>query len=146
MSRFAKTFNRSQNSAGFTLPEVLVAFLILAISLGVLWPSFGGNLASLDASTFHALALAEARSQIDRLGAEIPLEEGELAGETEAGLSWIMRLHQDESLSSRPMDQSDGPYIVPYVIEVVVTDQADRKLTITTLRLASVEEGWRSVK
>ena len=139
MSRFVKTFNRARDSAGFTLPEVLVAFLILAISLGVLWPSFGGGLASLDSSTFHALALAEARSQIDRLGAEVPLEEGELAGETEAGLSWIMRMHQDESLSSRPIDQSNGPYIVPYVVEVVVTDHADRMLTIVTLRLASVE-------
>ena len=139
MSRFAKTFNRRRDSAGFTLPEVLVAFVILAVSLGVLWPSFGGSLASLDSSTFHALALAEARSQIDRIGTEVPLEEGEVGGDTEDGLSWIIRMYRDETWSSRPTGEPNGPHIVPYVIEIVVTDQANRMLAITTLRLASVE-------
>jgi len=139
MSRFAKTFSKTRDSAGFTLPEVLVAFVILAVSLGVLWPSFSGSLASLDSSTFHALALAEAQSQIDRVGTEVPLEEGEVGGETEDGLSWIIRMHRDDSWSSRPTDEPNDPHIVPYVIEIVVTDQANRMLAITTLRLASVE-------
>lgn len=139
MSRFLKTFSKTRDASGFTLPEVLVAFVILAISLGVLWRSFGGSLASLDSSTFHALALAEARSQIDRIGTEVPLEEGEVGGEAEGGLSWIVRMRRDDTWSSWPAAESDGPRVVPYVIEVVVTDQADRMLAITTLRLASVE-------
>jgi general secretion pathway protein I len=139
MSRFAKTFNNSRGSTGFTLLEVLVAFLILAVSLGTLWRSFSGDLASLDASAFHALALAEARSQVDRLGTEIPLKEGEVSGLSEQGLSWILRVRQDDTWPSRLDDESDSVHVVPYEIEVVVTDRAGRAITLTTLRLASGE-------
>lgn len=135
-----KTSNKGRADAGFTLLEVLVAFMILAVALGVLWPSFSSGLAGLDLSAFHAVALAEARSQIDRLGSEVPLAEGELAGVSEAGLSWVMRLHrQDGTWSGRPSDETDGAIVIPYEIEVVVSDAAGRKLAIKTLRLAVAE-------
>ena len=135
-----KTPNRNRATAGFTLLEVLVAFLILAGALGVLWPSFSSGLASLDQSAFHAVALAEARSQIDRLGSEVPLAEGELAGVSETGLSWVMRLHRQDGTSPRwPSDETDGALFVPYEIEVVVSDTAGRTLAIKTLRLAIIE-------
>jgi general secretion pathway protein I len=139
MSRFAKTFNRARGSAGFTLLEVLVAFLILAVSLSVLWRSFSGDLASLDSSAFYASALAEARSQVDRLGTEVPLEEGEVRGRAEGGLSWVLRMHQDDTWSGQLGDEPAGAQVIPYEIEVVVTDRSDRVLTLTTLRLESVE-------
>ncbi|HEV8262434.1 MAG TPA: hypothetical protein VGQ19_16980 [Burkholderiales bacterium] len=116
-----------------------MAFLVLALSLGVLWRSFSGDLASLDSSAFHALALAEARSQIDRLGTEVPLEEGDLSGETEEGLSWVLHVRRDDTWSNRLSDDSDRALVILYEIEVIVSDQTDRMLTITTLRLASAE-------
>ena len=136
-----KTPNRGGRAAGFTLLEVLVAFMILAVALGVLLPSFSSSLASLDVSTFHAVALAEARSQIDRLGSEARLEEGELTGVSQAGLSWVMRLYrQDDAWSQRPSDGTDdGLVVIPYEVEVIVSDTAGRMLTIKTLRLAIVE-------
>jgi general secretion pathway protein I len=135
------TPNRSRRAAGFTLLEVLVAFLILAVALGVLLPSFSSSFASLDRSKFYALALAEARSQIDRLGIEIPFAEGELTDVSEAGLSWVVRLHrQDDAWSERPGDETTGPRVVPYQVEVVVSDAAGQMLAIKTLRLAIVEQ------
>lgn len=147
MLRFVKAINRSGGSAGFTLLEVLVALLILAVSLGVLLRSFSGELASLGLTTFHTVALAEAKSQIDRIGAEIPLEDGELSGVSEDGLSWVMRLRQDEDTQRRSFsDESDGARVIPHEVEIIITDGAGRTLTLKTLRLAIVDESKGSLK
>jgi prepilin-type N-terminal cleavage/methylation domain-containing protein len=143
MSRFVKTSNRSR-SAGFTLLEVLATLLILSVALGVLWPSFSGGFASLDRSAFHAMALAEARSQLDRLGSEVPLTEGELTGVSERGLSWTIRLLREGDAPSGPLSEEFGnALVIPYEVEVIVSDAAGQRLSIKTLRLATVEQGVR---
>jgi general secretion pathway protein I len=126
-------------AAGFTLPEVLVAFVILSLALGVLLPSFSTGFSGLDASAFHAAALASARSEIDRLGVEIPIEEGELNGRSESGLKWDMRLHVSETFDSRSRGEGNAPVVVPYEVDIVISDGAGRRLTLKTLRLALIE-------
>lgn len=49
---------------GFTLIEVLVAFVILAFSLGVLYQAFGHGLASLDLARKRSQALMVAESAL----------------------------------------------------------------------------------
>src|SRR5688500_14186729 len=70
--RSMKMSGSGQRCAGFTLMEVLVALLILGLAFGVLLPSFSFGLNSVDRTRFHVLALSEARSQIDRIGSEVP--------------------------------------------------------------------------
>ncbi len=147
MLRFVKVLNRPGDSAGFTLLEVLVAILILAVSLGVLLRSFSGEFASLGLTTFHTAALAEAKSQIDRIGAEIPLQDGELSGVSEEGLSWVIRLRQDDDMQPRGFsDESGEDRVIPHEVEVVITDGAGRTLTLKTLRLAIVDESGGSLQ
>ncbi|MGH6879703.1 MAG: type IV pilus modification PilV family protein [Hypericibacter sp.] len=130
-----KTSTERTCDAGFTLPEILVAFVILVLALGVLLPSFSNGLASLDRSTFQAAALAEARSLIDRLGTETPLEEGTLTGTSAIGLDWVIHLRPQRNPEGRG-GGGDLLAVIPYEIEVAVSDNAGQTLTIKTLRLA----------
>lgn len=131
-------FAERPSAAGFTLPEILVAFLIMALALGVLLPSFSTGFASLEASAFHAAALASARSEIDRLGTEIPMEEGELTGRSDSGLEWVMHFRPTESHDPRRLSEGDIAAVVPYEVEFAIFD-AGRTLTLNTLRLAPAE-------
>jgi general secretion pathway protein I len=66
---------------GFSLLEVLVAFSILALSMGVLMQIFSGGLRNVELSSHHAKAVALAKSLLARVGTEIPVLAGEQSGE-----------------------------------------------------------------
>ena len=74
-----KTAARRQK--GFSLLEVLVAFSILALSMGVLMQIFSGGLHNVELSGHHVKAVAIARSLLARVGTETPVLAGELSGE-----------------------------------------------------------------
>ena len=74
-----KTAGRRQK--GFSLLEVLVAFSILALSMGVLMQIFSGGLHNVELSGHHVKAVAIARSLLARLGSETPVLAGEQSGE-----------------------------------------------------------------
>jgi general secretion pathway protein I len=66
---------------GFSLLEVLVAFSILALSMGVLMQIFSGGLHNVELSGHHIKAVAIAKSLLARVGTETPLLAGEQSGE-----------------------------------------------------------------
>ena len=61
---------QSGTSRGFTLIEVLVAFLILAFSLGALFKLFSGSLRSVRQGEDYAHATALAHAQLARIDAD----------------------------------------------------------------------------
>jgi len=81
-----------QMPQGFSLLEVLVAFTILALTLGVLMQVFSRalNTASLSGTYGRATALAEAG--LGLVGVDIPLRPGSQGGETEDGLRWQVQV------------------------------------------------------
>ena len=119
---------------GFSLLEVLVAFTILAITLGVLTQVFSRALhtAALSGSYGRATALAEAG--IGLVGLDIPLEPGSRAGETEDGLQWqvlVTELPLGDLLPGEPP-------LPAYVITSEVaweTARGTRRVSLSTLRL-----------
>jgi general secretion pathway protein I len=74
-----KTAGRRQK--GFSLLEVLVAFSILALSMGVLMQIFSSGLHNVERSGHHVKAVAIAKSLLARLGRETPVLAGEQSGE-----------------------------------------------------------------
>lgn len=100
-----KTTGRRQK--GFSLLEVLVAFSILALSLGVLMQIFSGGLRNVDQSTHHAKAVAIAKSLLARVGTETPVLAGEQAGEFEQ-YRWQIRLQalEDPPETGQPVSVS----------------------------------------
>lgn len=76
---------------GFTLLEVLVAFVIAALALGALSQGAAGGLQSARVSGHYQEALSRARSRLATLGTPVP---GEQNGDDGGGYSWQVRVAQ----------------------------------------------------
>ena len=78
----------ARGQRGFTLLEVLVALVIFALLFGVLAQIFQTGLRQSRVAEPASAATLLARSQLARVGVEVPLAQGEFEGETEDGLRW----------------------------------------------------------
>ena len=125
---------RGSQPSGFTLLEVLVALAILGLALGALLQAFAGGLRRLTALDDYATAVMQARSEMDRLGAQLPLAEGQYSGSFADGMAWTARLRRYEVGRS---GGDAGLAVIPYEITVTVSWGQHRALTLTSLRLAS---------
>ncbi|NCA71662.1 MAG: prepilin-type N-terminal cleavage/methylation domain-containing protein [Sphingobacteriia bacterium] len=121
---------------GFSLLEVLVAFAILAISLGVLMQIFSqaARATVLSAQYSRAASLAESKlNGIDVL--DVTLAEGVLSGEPEDGMAWEISITAltlgDEFGAAEPLMR---PYRVTATVLWQDGEQA-RRVTLSTLRL-----------
>ena len=77
---------------GFSLLEILVAFSILALSLGVLMQIFSGSLRNADVTRDQAQAVALAQSLLASAGVETTLAPGESAGVLDDKFRWLLRV------------------------------------------------------
>jgi general secretion pathway protein I len=125
--------------AGFTLLEVLVAFMVVALALGALLPALSQGMNGIQASQFYAAALAEARSKIEQVGAVIPLEDAELSGKTGTGLDWMMRIHREGSAARLSMADEGKAAVRLFDVEVRVSGGRGRTVALRTLRLGPRE-------
>lgn len=125
---------RSGSRRGFTLIEVLVAFLILSFSLGALFKVFSGSLRSLRQGEDYAHATALGRAQLARIDADGIDGQGGEAGETEDGYRWQVELTPLPDLSAQ---SGDGKF-EPLAVTVTVTWGAldNRSMALSTIRLA----------
>jgi general secretion pathway protein I len=123
-------------AAGFTLIEVLVAFVIAALALGVLYEGAGDGLRAGQRAGRVVEALSLARSHIAALGAG-PLVAGEQAGADGGGYRWRGRVTQ---LAAHPLGGSglaataQGPRLVLYGIAVREEWTGDRGTQAVTLQ------------
>jgi general secretion pathway protein I len=77
--------NRTTRAAGFSLIEVLAAFVILALVGTALFRVFSGALGNVAASDEYSRATLFAESQLAGLGIETPLREGTQQGTSDDG-------------------------------------------------------------
>jgi prepilin-type N-terminal cleavage/methylation domain-containing protein len=121
---------RRGGGRGFTLIEVLVALVIFALVFGVLAQIFQSGLRQTAGAAAASEATMVARSQLARVGVELPLVAGEALGETADGLHWRTAIRLAE-----PPDEEQS--FVPYLVEVTVAwgDGPAEQITLTTLRL-----------
>ena len=126
---------RRKSRRGFTLIEVLVAFVILAFSLGALFSVFSGSLRSVRHSGEYALATAIAQAHLAQIEAAGLIGAGVEEGEDEAGYRW--RVEVAEALDL-PVDTGKTGF-VPVEVSVTVSWGAAnaRSVTLTTLRAIS---------
>lgn len=73
---------------GFSLIEILVAFMILAMSLTVIFRIYSGGLRNVSLAQDYALAELLAESQLSVVGINAALEEGTTSGEWNDRFSW----------------------------------------------------------
>jgi general secretion pathway protein I len=68
--------------------EVVVAFMLLSLALGVLLGGLTVGLRNTDRAAQAGLALLYAESLMAQTGVRVPLVPGESTGRTESGFSW----------------------------------------------------------
>ncbi len=116
---------------------MLVAFVILAVALGVLIQVFSTGLRNARVAEDYTTATLYAESMLATVGIEEPLAAGETSGEFDDRFRW--------RLDVQPYEISDGDEAAAgRAFQVVVTvswgDEDDpRDVTLTTLRLAPAE-------
>ena len=94
---------KSGRQRGFTLLEVLVAFALLGLTLGVILQVFSGGLRNAAEAGNYIQAAIIADSKLALLGNEFPITAGERNGE-EGIYSWRMRIEPN-----RDTDELSNP-------------------------------------
>ena len=127
--------DRHQAQAGFTLLEVIVAFVILALAFGAAFRIFSIGFLGTRLSQDYTAAVLVGQSKLAALGASEPLPEGVSSGRFDERFAW--------RLSVKPYGEQAGASGTPTVarlldVQLVVSwsDQpAPRSVTFATLRL-----------
>lgn len=121
---------RMRTQRGFTLLEILVAFMVLALVGGALLEMFQGGLKNLSTGDAYSRAALLAESTLAQLRAEPQLSPGERGGELEPGF--------DYHLSLTPYVEDGVPDEQLLEATVTVTwgqDAAERSYRLRTLLL-----------
>jgi general secretion pathway protein I len=133
-----------RRARGFSLLEVLVAFVILALAVGAIMRIFSQGMSRVSESDYYARAVMLAESKLAQLGADIPLEDGEVSGESEGALHWRVRLAAYDPDSVKAAKEGGAIQAVTPVrllpVEVEVSwaesQAAPRSIRLTALKLA----------
>jgi general secretion pathway protein I len=124
---------------GFTLIEILVAFMILTLALTVIFRIFSGGLRNLELSTDYTRAALVAESQLAAAGVTIPLEPGETRGELGDSFSWqrIIEAYQPWEKEKELSATMQG-YRVTVNVDWERAGQK-RRLSLSSIRLRKVD-------
>lgn len=89
-----------RSARGFSLLEVLVAFVILALVLGTLMEIFSGGLRNVSLAGEYQRAVLLGQSKLAAVGIESPLAEGESQGEFDPIYRWqiVIKPFQDNQM------------------------------------------------
>ena len=127
---------------GFTLVEVVVAFLLLAMVLATGFELFTTGMRRAIDLEERSQALAIAQSRLAVAGVEVALKEGTTAGLSDDGkYRWTLTIARSEEGAPTEGNALATPYGL-YRVEVVVSwrgvDERDHTLSLATLDLVSV--------
>jgi general secretion pathway protein I len=130
---------------GFTLLEVLIAFVIAALALGVLSRSGLASLQSLQATARYDEALARARSRLAIALQAAPLVATDQQGDDGGGYRWRVQVAPVASAAPRPLGTRGARrqllvQTTLYAVSVRVwwDDGSGREVRLETRRVASV--------
>ncbi len=136
MARRAQGYGGGGRQRGFTVLEVVVSFVIVALTLAAAMQAFSGGFRNASTSAAYLTALSRAQSDLARHGAELTLRPGMRQGRYADGMAWR---HRVTALRAPDGDGAGAP--TAYRVDVTVFPDGDgrnaRRVTLTGLRLAS---------
>jgi general secretion pathway protein I len=140
----ARSHRRQRQSRGFSLLEVLVAFVILALVLGTLMQIFSGGLRSVGRASEYQRAVLFAQSKLATMGIETAIKEGEESGEFDKTFRWQTSIKPFQEPPSETVDASGAlkPVLPVTLMEVEIRVQwgdtmQPYSLSMKTMRLAN---------
>lgn len=126
---------------GFSLLEILVAFSILALSLGILMQIFSGTTRNASLAHDQAQATMFAQSLLANSGIESPLEEGESTGVFDGRFQWRLTVVAYDPLSrAGEVNTTNRQFLLnlwQVTADVAWPDGSDalgRSISLTTVR------------
>ncbi|MCK4493628.1 MAG: type II secretion system protein [Methylococcales bacterium] len=131
--------NRFQQ--GFSLLEILVAFSILAFSLGIVLKIFSSSLRTATVAEDYTLAIEIAESLLAKTGTETKLALGEQTGETEPHFKWSVNVIPIALAVSPQLPEALAKRVVQVNVQVQWGDENHpRSLDLSTLKLLSTHD------
>lgn len=126
---------------GFSLLEVLVAFTLFAVALGVLMQIFSRGVNGASIADHYAKAAMYAESKLAAIGLEESIKEGTSSGKFDDDYAWqvMIKLYQDPAPRDQMAIDFEKQYFAQlYEIETRVTfltdDRKERVVTLSTLQ------------
>jgi len=115
---------------GFTLVEVLVAFAILAVSLGFLMHVIANVLSRTAEADLRSGAVQIGQSLLDRVGVDLALTDGTSDGESSNRYHWRLKIEPYGDAD----DRLNWP-VVAHQVTVTVSWGDNGDLSLSTLKL-----------
>lgn len=129
--------NKWQRQTGFSLLEILIAFSILALSLGILLNIFSGGLRRTIISEEYQQAVTIAQAKMAAAGAEFPLDEGNKEGRTLERFNWSLIIKPLNTDDVAAASEAMGIQIYQIISRVQwMAGENDRQVELTTIKLA----------
>jgi general secretion pathway protein I len=132
---------RYRRDRGFTLIEVLIALLIAAAALGVLYQGALAGLLSTRVSSHVVEASARARSHLAVVGHGSAIVPGDQEGDDGSGYRWRLSVRQTQVapvVAGDPVTVARGPHAALYAVTVWIAWQEDgsaREVRLDTERV-----------
>lgn len=128
------------NARGFSLLEILVAFLLLALAMTALMQIFSTSLNGTGVANHYAKAAMLAQSKLAAVGVETPLREGIESGTFDETYTWHVRVKPyEDPLNPANAANLQFVFVKLYEVEASVAfpadDKRDRSITLTKLVL-----------
>ena len=128
-----------RSAAGFTLLEVMLAFVIFALSFATVLEIMAGSMRSVRRANDDTEVALFAQSIIDLVGTEIPIEEGEYSGTGMDRYQWQLGIYiydsVEEDVATLELAEMSGIELYKIVLDVDWdTGRNQRELQFNTIR------------
>lgn len=138
----ARTTAAGSGQGGFTLIEVMAAFMVFSLLFGVILQILSTSVNNTRISGDYTRAALWAQSRLDAVGLEEMLEPGTTTGRFDDEFTWTQEVTEEMILDERGLDPEELP-ISLYRVRLTVEWGEDRTRQAVFETLRSVDTNWQ---